>query len=422
MRVAGFWPASRVRDRTSHDVGQARRWFEQGARSRAEQQAPLQPVEQTVLPHSRVSPRQCGARRRGPETRRRSRRGSGPSACRAGRRSGSEKPRAGSSICGDETPRSRRTPCTCSMPRAGEHRRQVGEAGVLDREARVVGEVASARARSATASGSRSIAIRQPGDDSRSRIAARVAAAAEGAVDVEAVGRRDERFDRLVQEDGDVLRGSAWRASEAEVLQRLGHRRLHHRGLVRGVALARPRARSGCPCRAASRRAPGPAEARSSGAISTRDEASMSTSIALPRKIRFQPLESIGKAATLSRNVSHAGRGKIEQRAFRMLGDGELVDSHRRQQFAVAGRHRDAALAVERQRCGALEYDVRHKIPLKCTLRHFSGALAQGQLTERNKNQWNQGLRRDSETDRRARINVPKNKDLQHLLKDDAHQ
>jgi len=40
-----------------------------------------------------------------------------------------------------------------------------------------------------------------------------------------------------------------------------------------------------------------------------------------------------------------------------MLGDGELIDPHRRKQFAVSRGHRDAAFAVERQRCGALEND-----------------------------------------------------------------
>ncbi len=74
-----------------------------------------------------------------------------------------------------------------------------------------------------------------------------------------------------------------------------------------------------------------------------------------------------------------------EQRAFGMLGEGELVDSHRRQQFAVTGGHGDAALAVERQCCRSLEYDARHKIPLKCTLRHFSRAILQGQRKNETK-------------------------------------
>ena len=111
----------------------------------------------------------------------------------------------------------------------------------------------------------------------------------------------------------------------------------------------------------------------------------MSTSIALPRKTRFQPLESIGSAATRSRNVFPRRPRENQQRAFGMLGDGELVHAHRRQQFAVAGRHRDAAFAIQRQRCGALKHDVRHKTPPKCTLRHCSGGAALGQFSDETK-------------------------------------
>src|SRR5204862_6886174 len=68
-----------------------------------------------------------------------------------------------------------------------------------------------------------------------------------------------------------------------------------------------------------------------------------------------------------------------------MLGEGELMDSHRRQQFAVSREHGDAALRVERQCCWSLEDDARHKIPLKCTLRHFNGPSRQGQRSNETK-------------------------------------
>jgi len=44
------------------------------------------------------------------------------------------------------------------------------------------------------------------------------------------------------------------------------------------------------------------------------------------------------------------------------------------QDFAMARRHGDAPLAVQGQVRGALKTNVRHKNPLKCTLRHFSGS------------------------------------------------
>ena len=68
------------------------------------------------------------------------------------------------------------------------------------------------------------------------------------------------------------------------------------------------------------------------------------------------------------------------QRPFGVLGDRQLVHAHRRQQLAMARRHRDTTFAIQRQRRGALKHDVRHKTPRKCTLRHFSGGVRVGQF------------------------------------------
>src|SRR5262249_57026580 len=84
----GLGGAGGVRPREPR-LGKARQWFEQVARLRGEQQAPLQSVEQTVLPHSCGSPQRFVFGRHGQGNRRRSPRGWGPCACRAGHRSGS---------------------------------------------------------------------------------------------------------------------------------------------------------------------------------------------------------------------------------------------------------------------------------------------------------------------------------------------
>ncbi len=84
------------------------------------------------------------------------------------------------------------------------------------------------------------------------------------------------------------------------------------------------------------------------------------------------------------------GAREDHQRTFGMLGDGELAHPHRCQQLPVPGRHRDSALAVQRQRRRALKHDVCHKTPRKCTLRHSNGACDPGQPVLVSKNQWNQ--------------------------------
>ncbi|MCY1370050.1 hypothetical protein D9M69_571230 [compost metagenome] len=52
-----------------------------------------------------------------------------------------------------------------------------------------------------------------------------------------------------------------------------------------------------------------PAAVRSSGEISTRPDPSISTSMALPRKMRFHHCACMGNAAMRSRNSSHSLRG-----------------------------------------------------------------------------------------------------------------
>ena len=93
------------------------------------------------------------------------------------------------------------------MPSAAERRRHRRERGVLDREARVGGEggvAGGARDRRRVAVERDQAAARRQPRQHR----ARMAAAAERAVDVDAVGVGDERVDRLGQENAQVLQGA----------------------------------------------------------------------------------------------------------------------------------------------------------------------------------------------------------------------
>eukprot|EP01034_Spumella_vulgaris_P001442 gene1441-1905_t len=54
-----------------------------------------------------------------------------------------------------------------------------------------------------------------------------------------------------------------------------------------------------------------PAACRNSGEINTRPVPSISTSMALPKKIRRHHCPDMGNWAMRSRNFSHSGRGNI---------------------------------------------------------------------------------------------------------------
>jgi len=83
---------------------------------------------------------------------------------------------------------------------------------------------------------------------------------------------------------------------------------------------------------------------------------------------QFEPNMDLAKAVKLGAKV--------------LAPDGEPLGA---EQLAVARRHRNAAFAIQRQRCGALKHDVRHKTPPKCTLCHCSGGTATGQFASETK-------------------------------------
>jgi hypothetical protein len=127
------------------------------------------------------------ARRRGPESPRRFRRGSCPCACPAAPSKRKLKPRSGLSICGELTPRSSSTPSTCAMPSAASAARisakRRGGSRSAGRRCRLAGVVRGHRLRVAI-EGHQPAAPAQPLQQR-----ARVPAAAEGAVHVDTVPR-----------------------------------------------------------------------------------------------------------------------------------------------------------------------------------------------------------------------------------------
>ena len=175
-------------DRASHERRPARRWFEQGARSVAPSNNRLcnlnsKPFFPIVTYHLR-NVALVGA---GQEFRRAlAARGVHAHVQRAVEAEARSRA-PGSSICGEVTPRSSSTPLTCAMPRAASSPPCAAKRGVLDREARIVGESRRRRRagdrRRVLVEGDQAALRRQPLEER-----ARVAAAAEGAVDVDAVG------------------------------------------------------------------------------------------------------------------------------------------------------------------------------------------------------------------------------------------
>ena len=286
-----------------------------------------------------------------------------------------EKPRAGLSICGELTPRSSSNP-------SHRGRRPCREQLAAGRRSWLPDENAGRRSAyrllaAATASGSLSKAISRPSAQPREQ-RARMAAAAEGRVDVGARRRGHERIDRFVQQDGGVLPWLVHPRSRSQGPKtRACPRAMHARPPGRRSAPC-PTARSGCPCRAAARRG----RCRPRRATRARPARgrvpSISTSIALPRKTRRQSSAEIGSAA-IGAELFPVRARKDHQAAVRMLGDRQAVVGNRLEDFAVARGHGHAALAVERQPCPSLEYEIRHAAPLNSTFPHFNGANRAGQ-------------------------------------------
>ena len=109
-------------------------------------------------------------------------------------------PRAGSSSCGDETPRSSSTPSTCAYAEAREDVGQLGKPAAAKREA----GIGDRRAAAASAAGSRSIATSASARAEDVEHRARMAAAAERRVDVNAVVAQREPGERFGEQNGNV--------------------------------------------------------------------------------------------------------------------------------------------------------------------------------------------------------------------------
>jgi hypothetical protein len=172
--------------------------------------------------------------------------------------------------------------------------------------------------------------------------------------------------------------------TEAEGLERLGHLGLHHLRLVIGVALRVPELEV-----AAHPEQHHIAHQPGREAQFGRDQhPRRSVDLHVHRVAEKDPLPAAGLHGQTGDPVAKdlpCGARKDQQRALGVLGDRELVDTHRGQQLAMTRRHGDTPLAVQRQGCGPLKHDVCHKNPQKCTLRHFSGTNGSGQLLPERK-------------------------------------
>ena len=121
-----------------------------------------------------------------------------------------EKPRAGLSICGELTPRSSSTPLTRVTPSAASLGQIAPKPSwrIEKRASRDVGAACGDGLR-VLVEGDQPAARRQPLEQR-----AGMAAAAEGGIDIDAVGCADEGLDGLVQQDGAVRPGTARRVHQ----------------------------------------------------------------------------------------------------------------------------------------------------------------------------------------------------------------
>jgi hypothetical protein len=76
----------------------------------------------------------------------------------------------------------------------------------------------------------------------------------------------------------------------------------------------------------------------------------MSTSMALPRKMRFHHWADMGSCANAFAELLPLGAGEHHQAAVGVLGDGELAGCRRAQDVTMPGRHRKPTLRIETER------------------------------------------------------------------------
>ena len=237
----------------------------------------------------------------------------------------------------------------------------------------------------ATASGSRSMRDQPPAAPSRVEDEPGVAAAAEGGVDVGAVGRPDQRIDRLGQQHADVLgRAGCGHGdpSEAEVFSDSGS----------GDCIT---AASWAACRSASHSSKWlPMPSSMTSRTKPAERAVRGRSAGATRRRARRPSRGRGRRAS-SRSVhrqrrdlvaeaSHAGRGKISSDPSGCLVTVSWVTpiaaSSSRWRAGIVSRPLPSSVNA----AGPLE-DACHKTPRKCTCRHCSPAAPGGQRTNETK-------------------------------------
>jgi hypothetical protein len=223
------------------------------------------------------------------------------------------KPRLASSTWGDEMPRSSRMPSTCVTPRAASASTIVAKAVVHDRK-----RGSSICSAVAIAWRSLSKAIRRPCGRQLRQDQPAVTAAAEGAIYISTGCARAfeaERIDCFIQQHRAMLQFRHRDERSCMCLRRRnwkGHRACRRRRPMASSAasLAASQISKWVPMPSIITSFSRPTALRSSGEISTRPDPSISTSQALPRKMRCHARADIGQAAIFRDVLPTPGAGR----------------------------------------------------------------------------------------------------------------
>jgi hypothetical protein len=110
--------------------------------------------------------------------------------------------------------------------------------------------------------------------------------------------------------------------------------------------------------------------------MSTREPLSISTSVALPMKMRRQASSTAGRLSRWFSNCSQTGSGYSERQPVGVLGNDHLALHIGHQHGQPAGGHGDAPLPIQRQYRTPSEDHLAHPAPQTDTKSHFTRNLA----------------------------------------------
>ncbi len=253
----------------------------------------------------------------------------------------SENPRSGSSICGDEMPRSSSTPSTRAMPQASSAERELRKPGAAKSEARV-GPRAGGGLGGGIAIEWQRGARRGP---SAERMRRAVPAAAEGGVDVRAVGLDSQRGHGFLEQDRNVVAIAASEREAVELGRQIAGRKRH-----RGAPFARATCVSSqssnlLPCPTRTTRLSSAAYCRSAGGTRMRPARVEHDVVGVANEQSLQAAELVVEARERHQPLlDRLPLGKrIEQQAVPGIGgQHQAAGIARGQRFAVLGRESPA--------------------------------------------------------------------------------